>query len=188
MSMFKIVPESYNNPDDVYRTLNYILTPGKCLYSGVQYLLPTNHPLALSNLFHYTKQYYGKSNYKQVEHFILSIDSNCEEADITMSHLIKCAEYILQFNLAEYQTVYAVHRNSAGLHVHFILNTVNLFSGEMFRLNKSNFYSFMYAIAETLSMHHVALEGYTYYDERGRLRKGKSPEGFLYMNKIPQYI
>nr|WP_243424659.1 relaxase/mobilization nuclease domain-containing protein [Mediterraneibacter glycyrrhizinilyticus] len=81
----------------------------------------------------------------------------------------------------------AIHRSRTNLHVHFIMNSVNMKNGKHFHLTKQEFDSFMYNIGELLSIKDIALKGYTYYDESGRMHRGESSSPFLYPHKQPRY-
>ncbi|RHR27107.1 hypothetical protein DWX43_14835 [Clostridium sp. AF19-22AC] len=187
MAVFKIVNESYCSLDDIYRELTYIYNHKKCVYHGTSNLLDGDITV-LQNQFLYVKNYYRKTKGKQLENFILSLDSAVEEKHIDLRTLNAAARYIIEFCLEEYQVAYAIHNNRSNFHVHFIMNTVNIRTGKHFRLNKSNFHEFMGNIAMWLELHGIALQNYSYYDEKGKFRCGKNDDIGLYLHKMPNYI
>lgn len=184
MAVFKIVEEAYKKPDDISREINYILNPKKCIHEGYSNLCPGDITV-LTNQFFYVKNYYRKSGGKQFEHFVLAFDTSWEEKDISWKQIITAVYYIIDSVFKGYQVVYAVHRQEH-IHVHFIMNSVNMITGKHFHLNRTEFYKFMNTIAESLLMQKIALKGFSYFDEKGVLHFGKSETNIgLYDNKPP---
>lgn len=185
MAVFKIVNKDYLDPGDIYREIRYIYDPKKCICKDSINLIGSD-PYIIMNQFLYVKNYYGKRGGKQLEHFILSLDTEWEERDVKINELIVVASFILS-EFQEYQMTCAIHNSSTNLHVHFIMNSVNMENGKHFRLTRQEFNNFMYNIGELLSLERIALKGYTYYDEEGRFRRGESDSPFLYPYKLPRY-
>lgn len=196
MAIFEIKSDPYSNPSCVLNALTYIHNDEKSIYnSSCNMFEPSDSSsqmsLIQSNQFSYIKSYYRKHSGKQLEHFVLSFDTTDEEHGIlpgTMSVIADCIPYYL---LSEYQTVYAVHKPHTGnlnYHIHFIVNTVNIYTGEHFRLNKAIFYSFMSSIADVLRPFHIGLRGYSYFDEQDNFRKGHFNELALYCKTMQKYI
>lgn len=184
MAVFKIVEEAYTEPKDISREINYILNPEKCIHAGYSNLCPGDTAV-LENQFFYVKNYYCKSGGKQLEHFILAFDTSWEEKDISWEQMLTVIHYIIDSVFVGYQVVYAVHRQEH-LHVHFIMNSVNMIEGKHFHLSRTEFYKFMNMIADCLLMKKIALRGFSYFDEKGVLHFGKSETNIgLYDNKPP---
>lgn len=185
MAVFKIVNKPYLDPEDIYREIRYIYNPEKCIYKNSINLISAD-PYIIMNQFLYVKSFYGKQGGKQLEHFVLSLDTECEERDVEIRVLIILASFLLS-EFQDYQMTCAIHNSSKNLHVHFIMNSVNMKNGKHFRLTRQEFNNFMYNIGELLSLEGIALKGYTYYDEEGRFRRGESDNPFLYPHKLPRY-
>lgn len=194
MAVFEIISDSYSNPSCILNELNYIRNPEKSLYKGSYNMFePTDNSLAAliqCNQFSYIKSYYRKHSGKQLEHFVLSFDSTDEEHDISFNTMASIADNIPYFLLCEYQTAYSIHKPHSGnmnYHIHFIMNSTNIWTGEQFRLTKSNFYAFMNSIADLLRPHGIALRGYSYFDAENRFHKGKCDELALYGKTMTKY-
>lgn len=185
MAIFKIIDESYSDPEDIRREIYYILNPSKCIHMNTSNLV-FEEPILLTHQFLYIKNYFGKTSGRQLEHFVLSLDSEVEEEDVPVKSLIIISEcFIAEFK--EYQIIYAIHNNKTNLHTHFIMNSVNMRTGKHFHLSKTELNSFMCKIAEILFTQNIALKGYTFYDKQGRIHKGQNNDPCLYSNKAPKF-
>lgn len=184
MAIFKIVNHSYSDQGDIFREINYILNPVKCIYTGVNNLI-SNDPILLTHQFMYIKNYYRKNSGKQLEHFVLSLDTGLEEKDVTL-HSLNMFAILFSRELDNYQMVYAIHKSNTNAHIHFIMNSIDMYTGKHFHISKKDFKNFMNNIAELLSFENIALAGYTYYDENGLMRRGET-HSFLYQNKIARF-
>lgn len=185
MAVFKIVNKPYFDPEDIFREIRYIYNPEKCIYKNSINLISTD-PYIIRNQFLYVKSYYGKQGGKQLEHFILSLDTEWEGKDVGVDSLITfIALFLSEFR--DYQMACAIHKSRTNLHAHFIMNSVNMQNGQHFHLNKQELTDFMYNIGDLLSIKNIALKGYTYYDERGKMHRGESSSPFLYPHKQPRY-
>lgn len=181
MAVFKIVNKPYLDPEDISREIRYIYNPEKCIFINSINLTSTD-PYIIKNQFLYVKSFYGKQGGKQLEHFILSLDTEWEEQGVKSEALVAFATlFLLAF--PDYQMTCAIHNSRKNLHAHFIMNSVNMENGKHFRLTRQEFNNFMYNIGELLSMEGIALKGYTYYDENGKFRRGESSSPFLYPYK-----
>lgn len=72
------------------------------------------------------KQCYGKTDGKQLRHFVLSFQAKDK---ITEKDIKAISYYIACCCGEEYQTVSAVHTNTQHPHIHFVLNTVGYRNG-----------------------------------------------------------
>lgn len=197
MAVFKINPDSYKNQSCILNTLIYIQNPQKSVYNGSNnmFIPYTENTAALiqANQFLYIKNFYRKQSGKQIEHFILSFDTTDEEKKLSLNTMINIANRLSYCLLEEYQVVFSIHKpnfKNPNYHIHFIMNSVSLNTGKHFRLNKSNFNSFMDSIANFLKLFHIALRGYSYTDKQGFFHKGEYNGLSLYgetMNKYKYY-
>lgn len=191
MATFKIINNPfYNDPKSILEELHYIYKEEKYIYKGSDNLYISSDPRVLANQFSYIKSYYRKHSGKQLEHFVLSFDSTDEEYDISLNTMVSVASHITNFVLYEYQTAYAIHKPSANnpcYHIHFIVNSINMLTGHHFRINKSTFYPFINAIADAIRFNHIALRGYSYFDESANYHKGKYNDLALYGKTMKKY-
>lgn len=75
----------------------------------------------------FIKQLYGKTDGRQYLHWILSYDSGVPE---TVADQV--GQKVLRLLNGQYQAIMATHTNTANFHNHFLVNTVNLASGNKF--------------------------------------------------------
>jgi Cu2+-containing amine oxidase len=70
---------------------------------------------------------FGKDFGQNLLHFALNFDSNNQERHISAEDAVVIANLVCEVCLPEYQTFWAVHENrSTHLHIHFVVNGVNL--------------------------------------------------------------
>lgn len=111
--------------DDV---LNYILSPSKTLnnYKGFVLTDPINPSASMKSV----AASYGKTEGVQIRHLILSFfPEELTRAEVAASIANDIALYLGQ----QYQTVWAVHQDTAHLHIHFAFNPVSYIDGARYR-------------------------------------------------------
>lgn len=93
------------------------------------------------------KKVYNKTEGRQYKHFMFSFDSN-----VSLSHkmLMEIGHKIGSYFAKEYQIAYYIHFDKNNIHIHYILNTVNMFNGQKFRISKRDFYNYKLYINEIL--------------------------------------
>jgi len=147
MAICKIKQEAYRNVDAIDRIIGYLLNaekmPHRC-YGGNGISL--SHPAQSMNV---VKHAYNKTGGKQAEHFVLAF-SKQENAMLTITFIEEIAYQICDF-FKDVQIFFAVHevKNSFlsddyadnCVHIHFVVNTVNIRSGKKFRFDYSNEFS-----------------------------------------------
>lgn len=68
----------------------------------------------------------GKDFGQCVRHFEIAFDSEGEDWQITPEMANWCAYQIATKVFCNYQSVYAVHTNTENLHIHFVINAIDL--------------------------------------------------------------
>lgn len=112
--------------------INYILREDKTrlgLYGG--HNCDPNH--GFEN-FVLTKRLFNKENGRQYIHFVQSFSDREKVDEATVKKVAE--ELLLMDKFKGFQVVYSVHIDTAHLHTHFIVNTVNSETGEKWRLSK----------------------------------------------------
>lgn len=142
MGILKIIRKTNDGLNYMYNALNYVLgihTDYDKRYS------PNTDINDAYNQFLIVKKYYGKTGGNPVFHFIVSYDSKTtygNDYDRAAYLSRRIAEY---FSAKNYQVVYGIHcksRKKCGgycasfYHTHFIVNSVNYYTGKMYPGNK----------------------------------------------------
>lgn len=162
MAVLKLVRGEYRNEDAMKNLLTYVLNatkmPHNC-YGGRGVSL--ENPLQSMNA---VKNAYGQCTGKQAEHFILAFD-RYENPNLTLPKIYNLAYDICEF-FRDVQVLFALHevKNSYltddyeddALHLHFILNTVNLRTGQKFRINFNNEYDLIHYISCVLEYYGIS--------------------------------
>ena len=93
-------------------------------------------------------RYYHRANHIPIRHIVLSLDSY-NEYFITPYQLERIVNrFCLDMFGDEYQVAYGIHENTANLHAHIIVNTVNFHTGLLLPWN----YTMEQRIYETMKL------------------------------------
>ena len=144
MAIFKQV-ESGINPyaeDYMATKIAYILRPEAILsnyWGGYGFVKGTLQEV--TEQFYIVRNLYHKSNYIPLRHFVLSFDPYYEY-DITPFQAYQIAKKVCKiFADAQYQVIFSVHENTNHLHVHILVNTIDLTNGMLYNCDMHNFYA-----------------------------------------------
>ena len=149
MANLIVVNRPYNTPDIVKTLTIYALDPNKTGYCcGGQGVLIE----APWRCMEVVKKYYGQNEGKMIQHFILSFDftdniSLDEAVDLGYS---VCGLY------PDYQFVFGVHINTDNLHIHWVMNPVNLQTGKKFNFNFTESYELRNKVAGLLEPYGIS--------------------------------
>ena len=163
MAVFKIVEwnKEINGLDKydselISKLIHYILRADKNVrYWGVNHLLLSNVETMIDQ-FYIVQEVYHKYNIIQARHFVLSFHDEYDA--ITPNQANRIGELICQDLFPEYQTIYAVHEKGSkkygdyNVHVHFVINTVNINTGKQYPHSKIVFQELLYHVAQLLRM------------------------------------
>lgn len=160
MAIFKQV-ESGNNPSPyaenyIASKIAYILRPEAILsnYWGGYGFVKGNINEVIQQ-FYTVRDLYHKSNYIPLRHFILSFDP-FYEYDITPFQAYHIGKEICKiFANAQYQVIFSVHEDKSHLHIHILLNTVDLTNGTLYNCDMYNFHAIREHISFILKTYHL---------------------------------
>ena len=134
--------------------------PGKHLRQAIDYILvseKTGENMYVSSVncqvpYAYeqmkaTKVQFGKIDKRQGYHIIISFEEG--EVDAPTAFEI-VGRFVDEYLKDQYQTVYAVHDNTAHIHGHIIFNSVNFLNGKKFRYEKGDWAKYIQPITNRL--------------------------------------
>lgn len=144
MAIFKQVDLNHNgldskSPNLISNEITYILNKFKMYHGywgGYNFLMvPDVQNIVMQ--FNAPKKIYHKNNYISMRHFILSFSSEFD--DVTPYQAALIAERIALIFSHEYQVIYAIHENTDNLHIHFLVNPVNIYTGKLLNISKATY-------------------------------------------------
>ncbi len=136
MAIFRVMAPSNQTRELPRKMLDYILNPQKTnemLVSGIG--CRPNTEDALRTMWN-TKDSYRKTAKRQVVHSVLSFDSR---EPVTNQEVLNISRKIAEEIYCGHQCVIAVHTNTAHLHSHIVVNSVNVATGLKFNTHKKDF-------------------------------------------------
>lgn len=138
--------------DDV---LGYVLNPNKVktghqLHFNVSIHHPAEDMRCLAEKFKKTKG-------TKVRHMVLSFHPK-KEVYITHQKALDIAGSVCDYYADEYQLVAAVHRDGGCVHVHIIMNTVNMETGRKYAGKKKEWHEFLRHIKEVIRPYGLRLQ------------------------------
>lgn len=143
MAVLKIISNDYTS-ENIHSTLNGYANKDKHLIGGYNLFLGTPETAVeyaseqmVSALYHY-----GKNYGQLLKHVVLSFDSAGSENWVTPEIAHKIAMQFCRHCLYNYQVFFGIHTDTAShLHIHFIINGVNLSTGYKFPDKKQTYQS-----------------------------------------------
>lgn len=142
MSNIVVMNKAYSDEKALERVINYCagftVNHKKCIgYMG--YGVFWNIPRYIIKDFNHVKQVWGKTEGRQLCHIVETIDvphnkNNLDNHGMSRNEQIKYAAKTA-FELGEliwdagYQNCFFVHNDTDRVHVHYVINTVNMFTG-----------------------------------------------------------
>lgn len=174
MAVFKIINmnKKANQSSYIAEKINYIMQPHKIahnFYGGYGFLMGNTENII--SQFYAVRYLLCKEKGIQLRHMILSFSDEFE--NVTPYQASKIAQEICGFFYPEYQIIYAVHEDTNNIHIHFLINTVNVYTGNLLNMDKRLFYNLMTEITIILQIygsryfrHPIKLIGYEFVDDR----------------------
>ena len=174
----------YTTPEDLDTLMDYCM-------KKASYILPVNvdmySPKAVASQFLYIQKCSGKQLNTRAYHYILSFNTQRFEeflsaADIRVIMALFASEF-----LQEYQAILCLHMDKKShYHVHIVVDPINIYNYHKFR---NNMRVMLQKLAfEILNDFHIALDGVSYYDAKGRLKYDRDAHGMdLYQNMDNKY-
>ena len=134
MAVFKIADAGHDVYDDDYiaKKIRYILQPSKIIsnYWGGFFFLKGSVDEVIDQ-FYTVRNIYHRKDYIPLRHYIISFDGMWEYGITPFQ--AKCIAYWIcrEFSECMHQVIYAVHEDTSNLHIHILLNTVNIANGSL---------------------------------------------------------
>jgi len=130
MAYIKIVDRDYYDWKAIYNVINYIFRYGGIPFEytggyGVSFV-EGDYVYDIIVQFETVKIIYKKEQFKLLKHFII-IFSKYE--NVTPFEARNIAWEFIKYFGENYQVVFAVHTDTANIHVHIVLNTTNIATG-----------------------------------------------------------
>lgn len=144
MSFIKNVNKYYGSKEDVNKLIRYCgnsVSVKNCGFFGVN---PLSYIDAIESMYRIKKRF-NQENGQQVLHFVVSI---YRKSNSDMDHLIMYAENVMNkigyqlegmgfqniaFIHAKRAKIYEAEIGSPNVHIHFVVNTINVFTGHRMR-------------------------------------------------------
>lgn len=140
MALFKFlnVKGRYRGDDARTNVAEYILNPYKAKhgYIGGAYVNMESIESIVHSMDKIAQQF-GKTNGVQLRHFVLSF---LPQETRDPQEVCRIGREIMLFVGQEYQAVFAVHENTANLHIHFVLNSVSHVNGDRYYGTRKDYY------------------------------------------------
>lgn len=162
MAVLKLIRDTYINQDAMYNLINYVLNPQKMpswCYGGTGISL-TNPADSMYKI----KNVYDKMVGKQAEHFVLAFSS--KESRLLNSYFVEQIAYDVCKFFDGMQVLFALHEigntylsadyGDDNMHIHFVVNTVNMRTGNKFWIDYNNALALKEYIQGVLRFHKTA--------------------------------
>ncbi|SHJ99539.1 relaxase/mobilization nuclease domain-containing protein [Hespellia stercorisuis] len=120
------IPEGkYDNQDAVEKVISYILRLDNPQLVGGYGIVPTSLS-DIINQFIRVKQYYGKTDGKQIFHIVFSVERTLCFKTLQVKEI---GRMLAAYWGMERQVVFAVHDDTRNIHIHMGINTVSFLNG-----------------------------------------------------------
>lgn len=139
MALLIVVNKEYKDDGAVYEQLfQYITRQDKAIQglTGSQYLYPVNDAVSIGKQMREVNLL-NSNNGRALWHFILSFD-RYNEHYITPMTAYNIGRKILAF-VDGHQAVYAVHEDTGNLHIHFMVNATDFYTGRKIENKRETF-------------------------------------------------
>ena len=155
MALFKFLNGKgrYRGDDARTNVAEYILNPYKAKhgYIGGAYVNMESIESIVHSMDKIAQQF-GKTNGVQLRHFVLSFLPQ-EARDPRV--VCRIGREIMSFVGQKYQAVFAVHENTANLHIHFMLNSVSHVNGDRYYGKRKDYYIMLNGLKKILHRHGI---------------------------------
>lgn len=130
MVLFKQVKNEYLNESAITNVIKYIFRLSQNGLVGGNGVYPVSSDSTIMG-FSSISKYYKCTGGDKIKHFVIS--DNCCKSPL---YLYEQANRILNFFKSNYQAVFAIHDDTDNLHIHFVVNNVNLSNGTVFSFDE----------------------------------------------------
>lgn len=160
MAIFKSVDAARDGLDAysqelIRNRIRYILQAEKIpggYVDGCNFLMTDVDDIIMQ--FYLPKRVYHKKNYVQIKHYVLSFSPEYDEVTPRQAYFIGC-NIVELFREGGYQVIFAVHEDREYLHIHFLVNPVNLYNGNLLDFGKQGFRGLLIKVQDILDMPHI---------------------------------
>ena len=142
MSYLKVVN---GNQYTLYGMIDYI-TKERDVYPPILQGVGVNPAFAYEEMSA-AKQAFNKTEKRQYKQFIFSFDQGI---DLSQGELLSISYEIASFFNNEYQIMSSIHFDTLNTHIHYVVNSINLFTGKKLQVSKQSVYRFKLFINEIL--------------------------------------
>jgi len=149
MSYFKFI---HQNPRTLFGVINYVQNEEKTCPSLI-YGFGIDPNFAFEEM-DTVKKIWSQTDGRQYKHFMFSFDSN---TFLPTKILLDIGCQIGKYYANEYQILMATHFNTGNIHIHYVLNTVNMFTGKKFSMTKRDMYNYKLYINQILQQYNLPL-------------------------------
>ena len=162
MAILKLIRDEYVNQDAMYNLVHYVLNankmPSRCFGgTGISLTSPADSMYKIKNV-------YDKTTGKQAEQFVLAF--NYKESRLLNSYFIEQIAYEVCKYFEGVQVLFALHETGNtyisddygdnNVHIHFVVNTVNMFTGNKFWLDYNNAFALKAYIQSVLYTYQIS--------------------------------
>ena len=150
MANLIIFRNEYDKYEDLEHVINYVNNKKRADYIGGQNILlgdSIEQAMAVNNFF------YNETKRKAF-HFVISFD----DSDVMIAHHLYEEGYNICALLPEYQIIFAVHQDTECIHIHFVVNPINLATGKKLCFDNTTFYSFVEGIRAIFKKYEVRVD------------------------------
>lgn len=162
MAVLKLVRDEYINQNAVYNLVHYVLNadkmPSGCYGgTGVSLTNPADSMYKIKNVF-------DKTTGKQAEHFVVAF--NKKESRLLTPYYVEQIAYDICKYFRGVQVLFALHEvgntymsddyGDNNIHIHFVVNTVNMETGNKFWIDYHNASALREYIQAVLCNHQIS--------------------------------
>lgn len=149
MSYFKFIHE---NPRTLFGIIHYV-NDVKKTNQPLMYGFGVDPEHAFEEM-DAVKRIWHQTDGRQYKHYIFSFDNNIElPTEILMNIGYEIGAYFAN----EHQILMVMHSNTNNIHFHYVLNTVNMFTGRKFSITKRDMYNYKLYINQVLARYNLPL-------------------------------
>ncbi len=149
MSYFKFI---HQNPRTLFGVIYYVNNEAKT-HPDLMYGFGVDPDSAFEEMAT-VKQLWNQTDGRQYKHFMFSFDSDIK---LSKNDLMDVGCKIGAYYANDYQILMVMHSNTNNTHIHYILNTVNMFTGKKFSITKRDIYNYKLYINQILKSHNLSL-------------------------------
>lgn len=147
--ILKVVsPKGKYKDDGVYQAVAQYCTDVHKMKSGYLTTRNLDEDNIADDMYQLT-EHFGKLKGTRIRHMVLSFDKKLE-SHITAEIAYVVADAVCNYYSEDYQIFAAVHEEKPHIHIHVIMNTVNITTGKKYKGKKKDYYRFQTYLKKVL--------------------------------------